>query len=272
MRRQGIKIKDRGKHPPNPRIVLDAARHNLREIQAERGPDSHIDSRRTPENEVLAGPGSAAEVAALADQLMVRAGVDPKKFRLDGVRLVEVICSLPPDFKGDARAYFVDCLEWAGRHYAGAENIVSAVIHRDEAQLHLHVLLVPLQDGRMAGSQMASYYPAALKADQKSFHEEVASKHGLRRAARLSPANKAALSTAVTQHLRTQKDPAMTSQAWVAIRAAIDADPRPFAEALGVAVEPPSKRMRTVAQIMTSPGRGPKRELELYRGWAAKRG
>jgi hypothetical protein len=267
MGRKMLKIKDewqgKQKHPRNPNIVRDAARHNLREIQAELGAESSIDSRRSRRNEILEGPATAAEVVAGANQRMRGAGIDPLKFRVDGVRLVEVMCSLPPDFNGDGRAYMIDCVAWAGQRYGGADNVVSAVIHYDEAQLHCHILLVPLLDGRMAGSDMASYKPKIIEADQIDFHERVASKHGLRRSTRhLGQYAKAALADAVVRRLRAENDSALTSRVWPAYRAAIEADPQQFADALGVEVELAAKGpMRTMAQIFTSTGKGPKKEL-----------
>lgn len=266
MGRKMLKIKDewkgKQKHAPNPHIVRDAARHNLREIQAELGAESSIDSERSRYNEILVGPITAAEVVASAGQRMRDAGIDPKKFRVDGVRIVEVVCSLPPDFGGDGRAYFTECVAWAGTRYGGANNVVSAVIHRDEAQLHCHILLVPLLDGHMAGSDMASYKPKVIEADQIDFHERVASRHGLRSPTRhLGHHAKAALAAAVVRTLRAQDDPVLKSRAWAAFRAAIEANPQQFADDLDVSAEvAPRRMMKTMAQTFTSTGKGPKKE------------
>ena len=48
----------------------------------------------------------------------------------------------------------------------------------------------------------------------------------------------------------------MKSQAWDAIREAIERDPRAFAAVLGVEVAAPARKLRTMAQIFTSKGRG----------------
>jgi phage tail sheath protein FI len=52
-----------------PQMLIDAARHNLREIQAEQGASSHIDASRIKDNVVLFGPPTAKEVQANAEAL-----------------------------------------------------------------------------------------------------------------------------------------------------------------------------------------------------------
>lgn len=74
-------------------IVLVAAKHNLREIQAEIGADSRIDHTRIGLNKILAGAATAADVAAYAELLMHDAGVG--NLRHDAVRGIEIIFSLP---------------------------------------------------------------------------------------------------------------------------------------------------------------------------------
>ena len=57
--------------------LLTAARHNLREIQAELGSVGRIDPGRSATNAILAGPSDAAQVQALAVSLMAAAGLNP---------------------------------------------------------------------------------------------------------------------------------------------------------------------------------------------------
>ena len=49
-----------------PSTLMQAIRHNRREIQAELGAHSHIDATSTQHNETIAGAGNAAAVVALA--------------------------------------------------------------------------------------------------------------------------------------------------------------------------------------------------------------
>ena len=83
-------------------IIRTAAKHNLRELQAEVGANSHIDAMRMGSNIILTGPPSAAEIVALSEQLMVEAGAQIK--RKDAVRGIEIVFSLPPETKIDPDA------------------------------------------------------------------------------------------------------------------------------------------------------------------------
>ena len=238
-------------------IVLAAARHNLREIQAELGAGGTIDPTRMHMNVVVHGPGNAADVAALSKARMQAAGVG--KLRKDAVQAIELVFSLPPGHVVDTRHYFADCLAWAGARF-GADNILSAVAHHDEAAPHMHVLLLPLVGNKMAGSELVGNR-RTLADMQVAFHSAVASQHGLRKAPkRLAGPSKDAAAHLVLQHLRVTSDAVLRSAAWPTIRDAIERDPAPFIEALGLHLAAPQKPSKTMAQIFTSKGKGPRRE------------
>lgn len=93
-------------------IIATAARHNLREIQAERGAGSNIDPLRTKLNYVIQGAGSASDVANLAQALMDDAGVKP--LRKDAVRCLEIIFSLPPQSVIEQSVFFL--IAWRGQN------------------------------------------------------------------------------------------------------------------------------------------------------------
>ena len=239
-------------------IVLAAARHNLREIQAELGAGGNLDPKRMHMNVVMHGPGDAADVAALAKARMQAAGVG--KLRKDAVQAIELVFSLPHCTVMDKRHYFADCLAWAGARF-GADNILSAVAHHDEAAPHMHVLLLPLVGNKMAGSELVGNR-RTLADIQVAFHSAVASQHGLRKAPkRLAGPSKDAAAHLVLQHLRVTSDAVLRSAAWPTIRDAIERDPAPFMDALGLHLTAPQKPPKTMAQIFTSKGKGPRREL-----------
>lgn len=243
-------------------IITVAARHNRRVIQAEIGASGSIDPTRSHLNETLRGSATADAVGQLAKDLMAAAGVGKLRKgtgRNSAVIGIEVVFSLPPDHKLDDRAYFLDCCAWTTIWFEGAP-ILSADIHRDEAAPHCHVLLLPLIDGRMDGSNLVGNKPKFLKM-QKDFHDKVASKYGLRKApARLSGPAKQSASAAVIKRLRETGDTALKSAAWATIRDKIENDPAPFLMAMGIVVEAPAKELRTMAQIFTSTGKGGKTE------------
>ncbi|WP_159462761.1 plasmid recombination protein [Caballeronia catudaia] len=160
-----------------PGMVRTAARHNLREIQAELGATSHIDSNRTHLNEVLFGPYDADGVSALAKSLMSAAGIS--KLRKDAVRAVELVVGLPPASGIDTEAFFADALAWARNFFD--VPVLSAVVHVDEDAPHIHVLLLPLVAGRMVGSAVMGNR-SRLQAMHADFHAKVGSRYGLARA------------------------------------------------------------------------------------------
>ena len=235
-----------------------AARHNLREIQAELGAGGNLDPTRMHMNVVMHGPGDAADVAALAKTRMQAAGVG--KLRKDAVQAIELVFSLPPVHVVDKRHYFADCLAWAGARF-GADNILSAVAHHDEAAPHMHVLLLPLVGNKMAGSELVGNR-RTLADMQAAFPSAVASHHGLRKAPkRLAGHSKDAAAHLVLKHLRAANDGVLRSAAWPTIRDAIERDPAPYMDALGLHLVEPQKKAKTMAQIFTSKGKGPRREL-----------
>jgi hypothetical protein len=142
-----------------PQTLFMAARHNLREIQAENGADyGKLDPTKTYLNEVLAGPKKASEVVNRNLQLFAGAGKDPAapgkdpaKLRKDHVQASEHVLSLAPG--QEERGFFsviVECFE--GLY--GAENILSATVHRDQDQPHIHILVSPIKGGKYHGGKL----------------------------------------------------------------------------------------------------------------------
>ena len=243
--------------------LLAAARHNRRAIQSELGADSHINPSKSHLNETLCGASGPEGVAQRAKEAMQAAGVGKlRKLRKDAVVAVEAVFSLPAGHPIDQRQYFVQCLAWAEAQFGGASNILSADIHHDEAHPHLHVLVLPLVNGRMVGSGMVGNLQA-LQAMQAQFFKDVAQMHGLTKPpARMKGAHKAEAAARVIASMKASNDPALKSAAWAVIRDAIESDPTPFMAALGVNAPQKTKRAKSFTAIFTSPGKGPKREAE----------
>jgi plasmid stability protein len=131
----------------------------------------------------------------------------------------------------------------------------------DEAMPHMHVLIVPVIQGRLRGSDAIGYgrhFTSLLR----SFHVEVAAAFGLRvyAAANAGRSRKAA-AKAVLQHLAENEDPVFDSAAYPVIKEVIEAQPAKFAALLNLNWDDtPARRMRTMTEIFTSPGRGSQHE------------
>ena len=212
--------------------LLEAARHNLREIQAEQGTVGRIDSKRTRQNLILAGPAAAAGVQTLAVSLL--ASVDTSRLKRDHCQAIEAVFSLPTQSRIEAVSYFTQCLQWL----AGAMPlpVLSAVIHHDEATQHLHVLLLPLKDGRHAGG--APIARPALKRLRDSFFAHVAGPAGLKRdSAKLRGIVKQWAVSAVLNRCELLGLPNMNGPLWPVLMAAIERDPTSAMLALNIDLE-----------------------------------
>lgn len=218
-------------------IILAAARHNLRELP----PADHINTRRSPDNVALRGPGAAREVAGLAQSLLDAAGI--KSLRVDAVRALELIVSLPPASGIDEHRFFVDTVEWAERFFDGAP-ILSAVVHQDEAAPHMHMLILPLVAGRMIGSDLMGGF-GRLQAIQNNFHDTVAKHYGLVRQTAAQPRQ---------EHARGANRNSAARSALAAIKARYGLVIGPEAEAeLLDLITAPKRAKQTFVGIMTKP-------------------
>ena len=242
--------------------VLQAARHNRRTLAPEVDFRGSIDPARSRLNETLHGPPTPEEVAARAKALM-RAALGDKTVRKDAVLAIEVVFSLPVNHRlPNDRAYFESCWHWAAAEFGGIDNILSVDIHRDEAAPHCHVLVLPLLDGRMQGARMLGF-KSAFASRQARFQEQVAQPFGLGRApTALSAPQRKMAARMVRQCLEARQDSALSSAIWSAVHHAIEANPLPCLQLLDLPIPEgsPRRRMKTMAEIFTSPGKGPKVE------------
>lgn len=233
-------------------IVLSAARHNLREIQAELGADSHINIACSCLNQRLAGPATAADVDELARNALRDAGV--VKLRKDAVRAVEIVVSLPAGMRGDPSGFFVDALEWVRRFFD--VPVLSAVVHLDEAAPHMHVLLLPLQDGRMIGSALVGNRGRLLSM-QSTFFDAVARKHGLSRPRtekRLGYAAREKAARQVLDCLQAHPERLQLPDVCTALKQLVATNPEQLVAALGLELpKGEAGKHRTFVQIMTRP-------------------
>lgn len=220
---------------------LQAARHNLREIQGELGAHSHIDVRRMADNRILAGPETAAEVEAMAQRLLE--AVDTSKLKRDHVQAVEVVFSLPAGSGIDEPAFFARCLEWLSK--AVPLPVLSFVIHFDEAAPHAHALLLPVKAGKHIGGDLFDL--DSVKRLTTAFFDKVAGPAGLKRSnAKFRGQVKQWAVAAVLRECEAMGLPAANGPLWGLWRAVIERDPTAAVELLGIDVN--SIRPREAAQ------------------------
>lgn len=233
-------------------IIEVAARHNHREIQAELGAlqGGRINPARIGLNRVLRGCDTAAGVASHAKTMMDDAGVKPLK--RTAVLALEIVFGLPPQSDIDHDQFFNESIQWAEQYFA--VPVISAIVHNDEAAPHCHVMLLPLVDGRMVGSDLMGGR-AKLLTMQADFHSQVGQRHGLTRQAsqkRLSAATrKQAIDSAFDL---LDANSGLSAAVLLALLAPHMNDPAPLLLALGLSM--PAEKVKpkdTFVGIMTRP-------------------
>jgi len=239
-----------------PSDLLSAARHNLRQIKAELGADSSIDSNRNRLNQILRGPAQAEDVVTLSKSQISEAGADIRKLRYDYVQAVEILITPKCDLAHEAGPFFQASVEWLEAWF-GKEAMLSAVLHLDEPKPHLHALISPLADGRVNGSRLINRQ--SLVKQKNAFQAEVATTFGLRLPqSKLSKAGQRQAAIQVLTHLDTARSHLLQDPAWPSIKAAIYKDPIAFLSDYGIhtEIEELPQAMRTSTAIFTSKGKG----------------
>lgn len=237
-----------------------AFKHNRREIQKELGAKSHIDVQKICLNYSLFEFEKAEDlIQRVKDSIEVHEEQTRKRIRRDAVLAIEVLFSIPvarPDIISDE--YFKDCLAWTIEQFSPA-LVLTADVHLDEATPHMHVILSCVTPNRLIGSKIKGNKARYLERTEHFFNN-VACKYGLHRLpTKLLKGDRLKLANDVIARLESSRDPMTQSPHYPLIRNLIQADPTQFANNLGIEIQTTPKKMRTVAQIMTSKGKGPNR-------------
>ena len=151
----------RAKKLANMGSVAASMQHCYRERETH-----NADQERTPDNQHL--------VAKSTDEAMGKLRVLlPEKRRKDAVLTVEYVMTASPEWFAQAtpeqeKAFFQRSLQWLADKY-GADRIVTASIHRDEATPHLSAFVVPLtQDKRLSAKEFIGSRDK-MRADQTTY-------------------------------------------------------------------------------------------------------
>jgi len=145
--------------------VAAALQHCYRERET-----PNADSERTPDNEHLAAKSTDEAMGQLRERL-------PEKRRKDAVLAVEYVMTASPEWwkyasQEEQAAFFDQAHKWLADKY-GADNIITATIHRDETSPHLSAFVVPrTADGRLSAKEFIGNR-SKMSADQTSFAEAV---------------------------------------------------------------------------------------------------
>ena len=243
--------------------LREALKHNKREIQAEIGARGHIKPELMKNNYPLLEKKSANEtVSVVQKDIKTYQANQGKRLRTDAVIAIELLFSLPLDQSEiNNKQYFEDCFNWACRQFQPAK-VLSGDVHLDESNPHMHVIFSCIGSTQLLGSK--------LKGDKKKFadrqldfYNNVAQKHGLYMpASKINKTDRLILGKKITAHLETINDPLVSSPSYSIVKNMIFENPTPFALMYDFEIAVTPKRMKTVTQIFTSKGKGPKWEKD----------
>jgi hypothetical protein len=123
---------------------------------------------------------STAAALARYDELL------PKKVRKNAVHAVEFVVSLSPEDakrlgKLDTRLYLTEAQAWIEKRMGGKKSTLLAAQHHDEATPHLHLLVMPLVDGKLNARELIGGSRNVMREWQTAIAKEVGARYGLAR-------------------------------------------------------------------------------------------
>lgn len=138
------------KHKANDVGINGLQRHNER-VPGQNHSNKNIDDSRTGKN-VFLRKSDKKYHKAIAELIEKRREGGLKGVRKDAVRMIEATVQLSGkvlDSSEDEQEQVLrESYDWLKNEF-GEENVISAVIHKDETNMHLHFDFVPIKDGRL---------------------------------------------------------------------------------------------------------------------------
>jgi hypothetical protein len=142
-----------------------------------------IDFGRSSDNEWLLKPDRYYS-AAVDRRIKQVLGKKYGSLRKDAVKVISFVLDISGEFDGgrsaDRDRFLRLGYDWLAERF-GRENMIGAVIHRDETNAHLHAYAVPItRDGRLSARDFIGS-PKKLQAMQNEFYVNVSERFGLER-------------------------------------------------------------------------------------------
>ena len=164
------------KHKANDTAVNGLQRHNER-VPGQKHSNERIDDSRTSDNVFLKKADSKFQTS-VNDVIENERNGGTKGVRKDAVRMVEATVQLSGkvlDMSEDEQEQVLrDSYEWLKNKF-GEDNVISAVIHKDETNMHLHFDFVPIEDGKLNAKAIIS--KPRLKQYQTDFLKNLKENH-----------------------------------------------------------------------------------------------
>jgi len=156
------------------RDVVMTLQHNTRERMP-----ANADPEKTRKN--LVHGGTVAESLVRFDGLM------PEKVRANAVQAVEMVFTASPEFNGNWGGYLQDALKWGLETFGidpekkDIRPAIGYAVHHDESTPHLHLVVVPLKDGKLNARHFIGGARERMAELQEDFYQKVGKKYELER-------------------------------------------------------------------------------------------
>jgi hypothetical protein len=224
------------RHNGKTRTLAAAEAHNRRKIPVELENFAHIDPAKSYLNcELISLNGMSLEDTILG--IMHTKGVDLNhrtNKRKDKGFAIEWLFTVTLGYTGNHLQLYTDCLSWLKTYFPDCP-LVHAVVHYDENEPHMHVIMVPLEGTRLPASELLSYRGGS-KTRLNSLYAAVGNKHGLIPRTSLTGAVKKAAAKAVIEVLELRGIPTVLQNAWPPMKACIQNNPDGFLDPLGIQI------------------------------------
>jgi hypothetical protein len=232
IRLSGILLKRKG--PAHTLAMAEA--HNRRKIPVELSTFAHIDPSKSASNKELISLNDISLEDAIL-KLLNKRGVDLNhrtNKRKDKGFAIEWLFTVTLGYVGDHLQLYTDCLVWLKSYFPDCP-LVHAVVHYDENEPHMHVIMVPLDGTRLPASELLSY-KGGSKTRLNSLYAAVGTKHGLIARTSLTGAVKKAAAKAVIKALELRSIPTVLQSAWPPMKTCIQNRPDDFLDSLGIQI------------------------------------
>jgi len=210
-----------------------AEAHNNRQIPTELYAKDRIDPSKTHLNDHIIPLTNSLERSVL--DFITRAGMDIRKGtfkRSDKGYAIEWVFSITPGFVCDFKHLYIRCLDWLMESFPSCP-IAHAVIHYDEDDPHMHVIMVPIVGKNLPASKVLGFKGCSRERSY-DLYEKVGLDFGLAYPMYLKGAAKKAASDKAIQELEKRLYREKMGELWQPFEAAVKSRPEPFLEALGI--------------------------------------
>jgi len=218
--------------------LLKTEAHNTRNIPIELDTFGHIDPNKTHLNhEIVSLHGESLEGCVLRH--ISEAGIDITKGpykRSDKGVAIEWVFSVTPGYAGDFLGLYTKCVHWLGVLHPTCP-IVHAIMHVDEGDPHIHVIIVPIVGNKMPSSRILGFKGISRKRIY-DLYEQVGKEYNLSFPLNLKGAVKRHASEVAIRACEKLAYRKILGPLWKPFVMSIKARPEPFLEALGIDIDP----------------------------------